>query len=95
MATPSSPFSFLDDLFNRIGERLQPPAWAVHEIQQYAYAEPVRSVDQALPDRANPQQSGALAKQTGLTPGAITGLVDRLEHADVVDAARHDQAKVP
>ena len=33
MATPSSPFSFLGDLFNRVGERLQPPDWAVHEIQ--------------------------------------------------------------
>lgn len=33
MATPSSPFSLLGDLFNRIGERLQPPAWAIHEIQ--------------------------------------------------------------
>jgi|UPI000484FFDD ubiquinone biosynthesis protein UbiJ len=33
MVTPSSPFSFLDDLFNRVGSRLQPPAWAVHEIQ--------------------------------------------------------------
>ncbi|BEP67088.1 hypothetical protein GmRootV35_16020 [Variovorax sp. V35] len=36
MATPSSPFSLLGDLFNRIGERLQPPAWAVHEIQHRA-----------------------------------------------------------
>jgi ubiquinone biosynthesis protein UbiJ len=36
MATPSSPFSFLGDLFNRIGERLQPPDWAVHEIQHRA-----------------------------------------------------------
>ena len=34
MATPSSPFAFLGELFNRVGERLQPPAWAVHEIQQ-------------------------------------------------------------
>jgi len=33
MATPSSPFAFLGDLFDRIGARLQPPAWAVHEIQ--------------------------------------------------------------
>ncbi|MDM0000396.1 hypothetical protein QTI24_17380 [Variovorax sp. J22P240] len=33
MVTPSSPFSFLDDFFNRVGSRLQPPAWAVHEIQ--------------------------------------------------------------
>ncbi len=36
MATPSSPFSLLGDLFNRVGERLQPPAWAVHEIQHRA-----------------------------------------------------------
>lgn len=33
MVTPSSPFSFFDDLFNRVGERLQPPGWAIHEIQ--------------------------------------------------------------
>ena len=36
MAKPSSPFSFLDDLFNRVGERLQPPAWAVAEVQHRA-----------------------------------------------------------
>ncbi len=36
MATPSSPFAFLDDLFNKIGSRIQPPAWAVHEIQHRA-----------------------------------------------------------
>lgn len=36
MVTPSSPFTFLDSLFNRVGERLQPPAWAVHEIQHRA-----------------------------------------------------------
>ena len=36
MATPSSPFSFLDGLFNRIGDRLRPPVWAVHEIQHRA-----------------------------------------------------------
>jgi len=33
MAIPSSPFAFLDELFDRVGERLQPPAWAIHEIQ--------------------------------------------------------------
>ncbi len=33
MATPSSPFSFLGGLFESIGSRLQPPPWAVHEIQ--------------------------------------------------------------
>jgi len=36
MVTPSSPFSFLDDLFNRVGDRLQPPPWAIHEIQHRA-----------------------------------------------------------
>lgn len=36
MATPSSPFSFLDDLLNRIGDRVRPPEWAVHEIQHRA-----------------------------------------------------------
>ncbi|VWX57938.1 Ubiquinone biosynthesis protein UbiJ [Burkholderiales bacterium 8X] len=34
MATPSSPFAFLGDLFDKVGARLQPPAWAVHEAQQ-------------------------------------------------------------
>ena len=36
MATPSSPFAFLDDLVNRIGSRLRPPPWAVHEVQHRA-----------------------------------------------------------
>ncbi|MBB1600670.1 SCP2 domain-containing protein [Variovorax sp. UMC13] len=36
MATPSSPFAFLNDLVSRIGTRLQPPPWAVHEIQHRA-----------------------------------------------------------
>ncbi|MEJ7687543.1 MAG: hypothetical protein WKG52_11400 [Variovorax sp.] len=33
MVTPSSPFSFLEDFARRIGSRLQPPPWAVHEVQ--------------------------------------------------------------
>lgn len=36
MATPSSPFAFFGELFNKIGERLQPPPWAVHEVQHRA-----------------------------------------------------------
>ncbi len=36
MVTPSSPFSFFEDLANRIGSRLQPPAWAIHEVQHRA-----------------------------------------------------------
>ena len=33
MATPSSPFAFLAELFDKASSRLQPPGWAVHEIQ--------------------------------------------------------------
>jgi ubiquinone biosynthesis protein UbiJ len=36
MATPSSPFAFLEDLFHKVGERLRPPPWAVHEVQHRA-----------------------------------------------------------
>jgi ubiquinone biosynthesis protein UbiJ len=36
MATPSSPFSFLGGLFERIGDRVRPPSWVVHEIQHRA-----------------------------------------------------------
>ncbi|MDO8777709.1 MAG: hypothetical protein Q7K57_55140 [Burkholderiaceae bacterium] len=33
MAT-QSPFSLLDDIFSKLGSRLQPPEWAVDEVQQ-------------------------------------------------------------
>jgi len=36
MATPSSPFAFLDELIRKVGKQLQPPAWAIHEIQHRA-----------------------------------------------------------
>src|SRR3989344_5179496 len=34
MATPQSPFSFLDGLFERVAAGPQPPQWLVHEMQQ-------------------------------------------------------------
>ena len=34
MATPQSPFSFLDGLFNRVAAGPQPPQWLVNEVQQ-------------------------------------------------------------
>jgi ubiquinone biosynthesis protein UbiJ len=34
MATPKSPFSFLDGLFERLAAGPQPPQWLVHEVQQ-------------------------------------------------------------
>ncbi|MFY3386866.1 ubiquinone biosynthesis accessory factor UbiJ [Paracidovorax sp. MALMAid1276] len=33
MATPQSPFSFLDGLFERVAAGPQPPQWLVHEVQ--------------------------------------------------------------
>ena len=34
MATPQSPFSFLDGFFERVAAGPQPPQWLVHELQQ-------------------------------------------------------------
>lgn len=34
--------------------------------------------------RGGPMSAGALAKEIGLTPGAVTGMVDRLERAGLV-----------
>lgn len=34
MATPQSPFSFLDGLFERVTAGPRPPQWLVHEVQQ-------------------------------------------------------------
>jgi ubiquinone biosynthesis accessory factor UbiJ len=34
MATPQSPFSFLDGLFERVAAGPQPPQWLVNEVQQ-------------------------------------------------------------
>jgi ubiquinone biosynthesis protein UbiJ len=59
MATPSSPFSFLDGLFDRIGSRLQPPPWAVHEIQHRA----VLFLNHVLQQEPEAQQR--LARQKG------------------------------
>ncbi len=59
MATPSSPFAFAQTFFSRIGERLQPPPWAVHEIQQRA----VLFLNHVLQQEPEAQQR--LARQSG------------------------------
>lgn len=59
MAIPSSPFSFLDNLFNRVGSRFQPPPWAVHEIQHRA----VLFLNHVLQQEPEAQQR--LARQQG------------------------------
>src|SRR6185295_2990067 len=59
MATPSSPFAFLGDLFNRVGERLQPPDWVIHEVQHRA----VLFLNHVLQQEPEAQQR--LARQQG------------------------------
>ncbi|MFT4265681.1 MAG: hypothetical protein QM586_00425 [Xenophilus sp.] len=56
--TPSSPFAFLEDLLGRIGDRLQPPAWAVHEAQHRAilFANHVLQQEPEAQDRLVRQQ---------------------------------------
>jgi len=57
--TPSSPFALLEDLLGRIGEKLQPPAWAVHEMQHRA----ILFVNHVL--QQEPEAQDRLARQQG------------------------------
>ncbi|MFP5478038.1 MAG: SCP2 domain-containing protein [Gammaproteobacteria bacterium] len=59
MVTPSSPFAFVESLFERIGERLQPPAWAIHEVQHRA----VLFLNHVL--QQEPEAQDRLARQKG------------------------------
>jgi ubiquinone biosynthesis protein UbiJ len=59
MVTPSSPFSFLDDFINRVGSRLQPPGWVIHEVQHRA----VLFLNHVLQQEPEAQQR--LARQQG------------------------------
>jgi ubiquinone biosynthesis protein UbiJ len=59
MATPSSPFAFLEDIAARIGGRLQPPAWAIHEVQHRA----VLFINHVL--QQEPEAQDRLARQQG------------------------------
>lgn len=59
MATPQSPFSFLNSLFERVAAGPQPPQWLVHEIQQRA----VLFLNHVL--MQEPEAMDRLARQTG------------------------------
>jgi ubiquinone biosynthesis protein UbiJ len=58
MAT-QSPFPFLDDLFSRLSEGLQPPAWMVEEVQRRV----VLLVNHVL--MQEPEAQARLARQSG------------------------------
>lgn len=59
MVAPSSPFAFLENLIERVGERLQPPGWAVHEVQHRA----VLFLNHVL--QQEPEAQERLARQKG------------------------------
>ncbi|MDM0043700.1 hypothetical protein QTH91_04325 [Variovorax dokdonensis] len=59
MATSSSPFAFLGELADKLGSRLQPPAWAIHEIQHRA----VLFLNHVL--QQEPEAQERLARQQG------------------------------
>ena len=59
MVTPSSPFSFFDDFVNRVGSRLQPPDWVIHEVQHRA----VLFLNHVL--QQEPEAQERLARQQG------------------------------
>jgi ubiquinone biosynthesis protein UbiJ len=59
MTTPSSPASFFDQLFDRVGQALQPPPWLVHEMQQRL----VLVLNHVL--QQEPEAQARLKRQTG------------------------------
>ncbi|HYP84888.1 hypothetical protein [Variovorax sp.] len=59
MATSSSPFAFLGEFASQLGSRLQPPAWAIHEIQHRT----VLFLNHVL--QQEPQAQERLARQQG------------------------------
>ncbi|XAH22502.1 SCP2 sterol-binding domain-containing protein [Xylophilus sp. GW821-FHT01B05] len=59
MATPQSPFSFLDGFVQRIGANLQPPSWLVDEVQHRA----VLFLNHVL--QQEPEAMARLARQKG------------------------------
>ena len=60
MAT-QSPFSFLDDVFQKVGTSLQPPDWAVQEVQRRI----VLLLNHVL--MQEPEATARLARQKGRT----------------------------
>ncbi|KRB35481.1 SCP2 domain-containing protein [Acidovorax sp. Root70] len=63
MATPQSPFPFLDGLFERLAAGPQPPQWLVHEVQQrlVLFLNHVLMQEKEAPDRLV-RQKGRIAR---------------------------------
>jgi ubiquinone biosynthesis accessory factor UbiJ len=59
MTTPSSPASFFDQLFDRMGQALQPPPWVVEEMQRRL----VLLLNHVL--QQEPEAQARLRRQTG------------------------------
>src|SRR3954471_3252487 len=73
MATPSTPFPFLNDIFEKLAGGLQPPAWMVDEIQRRM----VLLVNHVL--MQEPEAQARLARQSGrVLPAQWRSFVVRL-----------------
>jgi len=87
----------IDPLIGLIGFRLSTATVLFH--QAIADRLEVSATDMkcySILRQTGPITAGELAQRTGLTTGAITGVIDRLERADLVRRARdaHDRRRV-
>ena len=90
LSSPSAPSSgAIDPLVELIGFRLSTATVLFH--QAIADRLGVSATDMkcySILRQTGPITAGELAERTGLTTGAITGVIDRLERADLVRRAR-------
>jgi DNA-binding MarR family transcriptional regulator len=97
LSSPEWPVGSIDPLVDLIGFRLSTATILFH--QAIADRLGVSTTDlkcYSILRQAGPITAGELAERTGLTTGAITGVVDRLERVDLVRRARdpHDRRRV-
>jgi DNA-binding MarR family transcriptional regulator len=98
LSSPPNPTSgSIDPLVDLIGFRLSTATILFH--QAIADRLGVSATDMkcySILRQTGPITAGELAERTGLTTGAITGVIDRLEHAELVRRARdpHDRRRV-
>ena len=98
LSSPSEPWGgSIDPLIGLIGFRLSTATILFH--QAIADRLRVSATDlkcYSILRQTGPITAGELAERTGLTTGAITGVIDRLERAKLVQRARdaHDRRRV-
>lgn len=97
MSIPQPDAEQANDLIDQLGRELG--TWTVLFHSAIAEQMGLNTTDQRALDLINqsgPMTAGELAEITGLTTGAVTGVIDRLEKAGFVQRAKdpHDRRKV-